>query len=397
MQKSLIISVGTGIGSNEKAVESLAGAIAFSVKNHNPTKTFFVTSKESSHTLELISPKIGILEYEEIRITNPDNIRLIYEELKPKLSEIQQQFNPIIVDFTSGTKAMTSALAILSAIFEIDTLSYVSGKRKNGVVMSGTEEMQAVRPIFFICEKRISEARKFFNGCRYATALSIIDSIKKITADQSILKSTRTLQMASSAYSFWDKFEHGAAFKYLKPLKDAEFDQNKRFLGKLLHADEKEPYLIADLINNAKRRGDMEHKFDDAVARLYRTVELMAQYRLRKEYKIESANVDCGKLPESLLRKWDITETEDKIKIALERDYELLAATGDKMGEAFVTDKELGMLLSKRNNSILAHGMESVGKDVYQKLLGRTLCLAESILPNLKQDMEDSIFTTFST
>ena len=393
MRKGLIISVGTGTGSNEKTVKSLAGAIAFSIQNHNPAKTFFVVTKESSKTLQLILPKI-ISEYDVIGINNADSIRMIYEELKPKFSEIRHQFNPVIVDFTSGTKAMTGALAILSTIFEIDTLSYVSGKRKAGIVISGTEEVQAVRPIFIVCEKRISEAKKFFNECRYDTALSIIDSIKEMTADKSIIDSTITLRKAASAYSSWDKFNHNAAFKALTSLKAIEFDQNKRFLGKLLNANEKEPYWIADLINNAKRRGDIEHKFDDAVARLYRTVELIGQYRLRKEHKLESSNLSVESIPNVLREKWGISKTDGKIKIALERDYELLAAKGDSIGKKFIEDKELGGQLSKRNCSILAHGLEPLNKEEYQKLLVKTLDLAQSLLPNLKQDMQDSTFAT---
>lgn len=393
MRKGLIISVGTGIGPNEKAVKSLAGAIAFSIQNHNPAKTFFVVTKESSKTLQLILPKITS-EYDVIEINSPDSIRMIYEELKSKFSEIQHQFNPVIVDFTSGTKATTGALAILSTIFEVDTLSYVSGKRKGGIVMRGTEEVQAVRPIFIICEKRISEATKFFNECQYDRALSIIDSIKKMTADKSIIDSIITLRKAASAYSSWDKFNHHAAFKTLASLKETEFDQNKRFLGKLLNANEKEPYWIADLINNAKRRGNIEHKFDDAVARLYRTVELIAQYRLRKEHKLESSNLSVESIPNDLREKWDISKTDGKIKIGLERDYELLAAKGDIIGKKFIEDKELGGQLSKRNFSILAHGLEPLNKEVHQKLLAKTLDLAQSLLPNLKQDMQDSTFAT---
>lgn len=179
-------------------------------------------------------------------------------------------------------------------------------------------------------------------------------------------------------------------------MKATEFDQNKRFLGKLLNANEKEPYWIADLINNAKRRGDIEHKFDDAVARLYRTVELIAQYRLRKEYKLEPSNLNVESIPQVLREKWGITKADEKIKIALEGDYELLAAKGDSIGKKFTEDKEFGGLLSKRNCSILAHGLEPLNKEVYQKLLGKTLDLAQSFLPNLKQDMQDSSFATLT-
>lgn len=395
LKKGLLISVGTGTGYNKKAVKSLAGAIAFSVQNHNPTKTFFVVSKESLNTLRLILPEITC-EHEIIEISNPDSIHRVYEELKPKFSEIQNQFDHVIVDFTSGTKAMTSALAVLSTIFEADTLSYITGKRENGLVIRGTEEVQAVRPTFIISEKRLSEAAKLFNECRYDTTLALIASITKITADSNLKESTTTLRKAAIAYSAWDKFQHYTAFKSLKSLRSSEFDKNKSFLGKLLKAEEKEPYWIADLINNAKRRGDIEHKFDDAVARLYRTVELIAQYRLRKEHKLEPSKLYFEQIPNVLREKWGIKATGETIKIGLEKDYELLAAKEDIIGKKFIEDKEIGNLLSKRNYSILAHGLEPLNKEAYQKLLSKALYLAQFALPNLKQDIENSSFVTLA-
>jgi len=49
--------------------------------------------------------------------------------------------------------------------------------------------------------------------------------------------------------------------------------------------------LIADILNNARRRMK-EGKYDDAMARLYRTVELIAQYRLKMKYEIDTSDVD---------------------------------------------------------------------------------------------------------
>lgn len=393
MKKALIISVGTGTRSNEKSIKSVAGAITFSIQNHNPAKVFFIATKESAKsTLPIILSKIHSTEHDVIEIGDPDNIRAIYEELKSKFLEIKNNYRPVVVDYTSGTKAMTGSLAILSAIFEADTLSYVGGKRKGGIVMGGTEELQVVRPIFVVCEKRIREAIKFFNECRFPTTLSIINAIRKMTADKSILDKIAIMRKATLTYSAWDRFNHCAAFSALKSLKETKFDGNKRFLGRLLNDNEKEPYLIADLINNAKRRGNIERKFDDAVARLYRTVELMAQYRLRKEHEVDSSDLDAKSIPAFLREKWNVQKPEEKIKISLERAYELLAAKGDDVGKAFVEDKEFRGLLSKRNLSILAHGLEPMKEETYQRLLSKTLDYAESLIPNLSQHIQDSTF-----
>ena len=52
-------------------------------------------------------------------------------------------------------------------------------------------------------------------------------------------------------------------------------------------------YLVADLLNNARRRLD-EGKADDAVARLFWCVELMAQHILHAGYNVETSNVDLS-------------------------------------------------------------------------------------------------------
>jgi len=134
---------------------------------------------------------------------------------------------------------------------------------------------------------------------------------------------------------------------------------------------ESEPYYIADLINNAERRAE-EAKFDDAVARLYRTIELIAQYEPKRKYKIETSNAKPEQLPKKLLKEWHITANTQKIKLPLQRNYELLAAKGNPLGIKFIQDKKLKDLLSKRNRSILAHDLKPVNRKTYQELHWKT-------------------------
>jgi len=66
----------------------------------------------------------------------------------------------------------------------------------------------------------------------------------------------------------------------VKPSLAEHLAGNKQFLGQLISNPKREngkpePYYVADLINNAERRAE-ESKYDDAVARLYRTMELIA-------------------------------------------------------------------------------------------------------------------------
>lgn len=141
LMKALVISIGTGVSLSKRAVESLAEAIVFSIKHHNPDKTYFVVSEESlKRSVPLILGNVKPRECEIIKIEDPDDIQEIYETLRQKFNEIRIEFDQLTVDYTFGTKAMTSALTILGTIYEADTLSYIAGKRLGDILQPGTEK-----------------------------------------------------------------------------------------------------------------------------------------------------------------------------------------------------------------------------------------------------------------
>jgi len=397
LKKALIISVGTGTKPSPEALESLANAIAFSIENHNPDQTFFITSEESMKTtIPKILEKTKPQNFEIIKIANPDDIQRTYEELSQKLKEIRHNFDHITIDYTSGTKAMTGALTILGTIIEADTLSYISGKRKGGIVQQGTEKLNTVRPLFAITEQKTKVAIQFFNKHQFASTISILNQIEKTTKDQDLINQLTPLKNAAQAYQLWDKFQHQEAYQKLKQIKKEALNKNKRFLGQLINSKEKEPYYIADLINNAKRRGTDENKHDDAVARLYRTIELLGQYQLKRKYDIETSSAKTKDIPRTLHKKWNIDPKTEKIKIPLEKAYELLQAKNDKLGKKFAQDNELKDLLAKRNNSILAHGLDSAKEEIYQRLSGKVIEYALLIIEKLDTILQDSVFAEWN-
>jgi CRISPR-associated protein (TIGR02710 family) len=395
--KTLVISVGTGTKPSKQTVDSLAKALAQSVDRHRPDKVLFVITKESEETtLPTILKNIKNYSCEKIKIDNPDNIQQIYETLQPKIHQIRQESNHIVIDYTSGTKAMTAALAILATLYEANELSYISGKRANGIVQPGTEQIISIRPYFATTEQKIKTAIQFFNKAQYEAATSILNQIQKTIKDPAILNRTAPLLNLAKAYALWDKFQHQKAFKTLKKLDMPELAKNKQFLGQLVNRltqnKESESHLIADLICNAERRGKEQQKYDDAVARLYRTIELIAQYKLKTQYGINPSKAETSKIPKELLEKWNIANKTETIKLSLERDYELLKAMGDELGQKYEEDKQLKNLLSKRNTSILAHGLEPVNKQTYRQLYIKTLEYAEKTVANLKQQLENAKF-----
>ncbi|MDI6793613.1 MAG: TIGR02710 family CRISPR-associated CARF protein, partial [bacterium] len=141
---------------------------------------------------------------------------------------------------------------------------------------------------------------------------------------------------------------------------------------------------LADLFANAARRAE-EGKFDDAVARLYRAVELLAQFFLARK-GIDAGDIDLESLPLNLREKYSqMKDPKGKIKIAQERGYILLEEMGEELGQAFLESKRLRNALKSRNDSILAHGLTPISSDDYQKLAEEVTKLAFVFLPALEK------------
>ena len=59
--KALVISVGTGTRPTKHAVRSLAKALSYSIKHHNPDKTFFIVTEQSQKRPYLKYLKLSLI------------------------------------------------------------------------------------------------------------------------------------------------------------------------------------------------------------------------------------------------------------------------------------------------------------------------------------------------
>ena len=390
--KALIISIGTGTKPGHEAQESLAHGILYSINSQNPDMIYFVATKESvDKTLPLILPNINI-ESEIFPIEDPDDINKIYNALSIKLKEMKGEFPNITVDFTSGTKAMTGALTILASLHEVNSLSYVTGERQSGIVLKGTEKLLNISPYPVILDKKYSESVTFFNKYQFDAALEIINQVEGIIAGSGLLRFSK-FKSVVQAYSVWDKFDHHQAFNIFLDIKLPELEKNRAFLGKLINNRDKEPLFIADLINNARRRGE-EGKYDDAVARLYRVIELIGQYKLKDHGIGDTSDVPLEKIPLALKNLFQ--DRKGKIQIGLDMDYKLLNGFRDNLGSKFIKDNKLRDALKRRNESILAHGLQPVSGVDYEKLLSVAMDFAMATIKDLDKLLSESCFAMWS-
>jgi CRISPR-associated protein (TIGR02710 family) len=141
------------------------------------------------------------------------------------------------------------------------------------------------------------------------------------------------------------------------------------------------PALLDDILANARRRGEIEHRYDDAVARLYRFIEGLAQHALWERHGLTTGKVPVDRLPESFSAKASEARMSGKaqIELGLRDAYRLLSALGDPLGDIAPRLEERGHLanlLQRRNQSLLAHGSQPVLRAHFAALFEACLSLS---------------------
>ena len=387
----LFMTVGTGVGKNEEKIKNLAHGLKSSIETLNPERIIFFGSEKSKKTVsalkELYSEEGKELDegkYEFMTIRDIDNFYECYSTIENKIKEYERE--EILIDYTSGTKTMTTSAAIVAMLYQ-KKLYLVTGKRgENGIVIPGTES-PTKQNLFAAYNKFLFDRfKEAFNNYRFEESTNYL---KQIVADEKV----EYYMGIVHAYDAWDKFNHKKAQQNLKDYKEKIFYDNKFFLHELENAKIKEEYLIPDLINNAKRRM-REGKYDDAVARLYRCVEMVAQYKLKKDYNLNPSEInilDLRSKPIENIEKYEYKQDKNgMIKLALMEDYKLLTDLKDDLGKA-IEDKDLKELLEKRNLSILAHGITPIKKKDAEKLMEKTIEIAK-VVDKLDEKMEMARF-----
>ncbi len=406
MKKAMIVSVGTG-----KEGKDIAHGICFSIRQNNPDFLIFLTTDESRKTtLPFVFDDCDRAgrKPKEIKVTDPDDVEKITLDCQGVIKDLVRDgydLANMVVDYTSGTKAMSAGLCIASIREKVGALIYISGKRgEGGRVISGTERALSVVPNQIFAGDLFKEAIDSFNIYHFDVTLKILAEARDMLSDPDFLKNIQVLEILSKAYALWDRFEVGDAFQILKSVR--EEDLLKRWgIGKQIELNkqalyqEKEhlfcPERMFDLLENARRRGDEERKFDDAVARLYRVCEYIGQHELNKLglYRIknsipDTSDLDLSKLPPHLSEKYcKYTDTRDgKAKIHLSGNYNLLFDLNHPIGNFFKENEiHFKKLMGLRDLSILAHGFNPVSESTYKDMLE----LIENFIRNAKFDETD--------
>ncbi|MBP3790732.1 MAG: TIGR02710 family CRISPR-associated protein [Methanobrevibacter sp.] len=415
---ALFMIVGTGINSdsNESGYKLLAQKLYSTINKIYPNYVVFFASDKSKHTIKYIEELFErdhdeFIEGEDYQIANIeaiDDFNACFEVFESKIWEMDYQSGDkkyeIIMDYTSGTKTMSAAMACCGMFYSKDLIS-VGGDRATGEVSAGTEIIN-YQNLYKIYDKfALMRIRNYFNAHRFMSCVDILGYI----VDSSIHKDS--LMHLCKAYYAWDNMEFEHAFNHLKEVDTNLFElsqlrgdlkKNIKALGTIVNARSlnlKNCYILASIINNSIRKAD-EYKYDDAIARLYRSFELIAQIKL-SNYNIKSSDIDVSVLLENNVSK-DFIDTlektleDGKIRIGLTMDFLLLNELGDDLGKYYVeNENKIKNMTQKRNNSILAHGLDSQSRDDFDDFLEVVLDLARKLDKDMNKFLKETEFAKF--
>jgi CRISPR-associated protein (TIGR02710 family) len=306
----------------------------------------------------------------------------------------------VVVDITGGTKCMTAAMAIQASHWPC-LFSYVGGKERTkggvGVVVSGSEIIRhAQNPWDALGHAAVDDFVVLFDQRAYLAAANLVEGTKKRLSLPERKRELSSLEKLAKALEAWDRFDHQNSRNNLRDVKNSandlraalgparatlvlqDADKLWTHLGTLEQAQAPSRPHVLDLLANAQRRKD-EGRFDDAVARLYRAIEAIAQVSLKEGHGFESTeSVPLDRIPEPLRTMWAPKGRDGVVKLGLQDDYELLAVLGDPVGQQFQRAGLSGEKspLSVRNRSILAHGFDRAPSHVCDSLFNSAISLA---------------------
>jgi CRISPR-associated protein (TIGR02710 family) len=378
IKKLMFITVGTG-----KDGSDIAHGIFFSIKSHNPDSCIFIGSTESinitlPHLKKLLDESGKNYNSEEIIVEEIND----FEKLHNRYSDLIKSYlkkgydkHNVVVDYTSGTKAMSAALVSAALTLEVGSISYVAGDRKEGRVQSGTERISHLSPTSIFSEKVLNQAVIFFNSYQFESAIELI---RNYYFHPEYKKKAETLITLAQFFSAWDKFNFLESSDILKNLSEEQLNEVQlkgkfqKVFNPLLQKlkEEKLNYeKVDDLIFNSERRAN-EGKYDDAIARLYRALEMVGQIEFEKEFNCKTDDVNLNNLPETLRKDLEFkykSYTNKKIQLPMYKTFDVLLMVTNPIAQIFESSNaEIKRHISKRNHSILAHGSIPVKKEHFK-------------------------------
>ncbi len=390
--------------------EKLANALYEAVVQSRADLILFFVSKDSFKMIKLIEDIYRDKKnkefdyYRYIIVDEYDDFDYCFELISSEIIKLEKMGYEILISFNSGTKTMSVTSALVGALFD-KQLMFLNAKRgEDNIFKEGTESLRPINLYKYRDTLLVDKIKYLFNNNRFDAAKTLLDEVSYDAMNRDLFRDI------FDAYYYFDNVQFDKALNKLmnkSKFLSSEYGDFKGQLNENIGAlniinengNDKCYYILASLLNNAERRFD-ENKFDDAVARLYRSLELIAQIQLYKKYGIDTSNVDINILEKNNIEPKFIKMLKNQKgknkKISLRQDYKLLFYYDDELGKFYEkNERKMRGLLDYRNNSILAHGLVSLDDKKFSKLNNKVFEFARILKHDIDYYIKKTKFPKF--
>lgn len=377
-------------------VGSVWEPLANALKWHPAERVLFVVSAQSEPLVVTnILPALPYTpQYDLVRVALPEDLAACYRDcccaIREWLGKWRLRPQEVYFDNTGGTKPMSAALAMAACESSIFRYHYVSGRRDKGelgIVVSGTE-YSISGSVLALKHREI--ATRFYEQGYVEQAAQLLDEAAAMAADQQhTLRAYAALcrilgkldrldfrtdlahelgRWQSALLVAWESADNREAAAWLP-----RFREHLAALHREVGANAEHPACLRELLACARRRAT-QGLHDEAIARLYRAVELYGQDRLQRAFGAHLGVVNLNTLnpalAEQLRSRFSHCLTPDgRLKLALMNVYQALEfspAENDRALRSTVYE-HLKDILQKRNDSWLAHGTRSASREDFEQ------------------------------
>lgn len=390
-------------------VASLGGTPAPIIKAllaRRPTHALFVVSESSAGDVEdKVVPGLDdgyVPQYQKAVVSNPQVLGTCYQEIRVRiarwLEEVGLDPAGVYVDITGGTKVMSAALA-LAAVEHFSDFSYIGGAAREpgtGRVLSGAEEViKSANPWDTYAVRDLERANGLLRAWQADTARAVLKAAAQKCAG-SRKRCLDAFAALAEALGCSDRFEFAKAvriFKGQRTVLELDYDSFRKVDGlcghweAILNQVEKANETpgretLLELFANAERRAG-QGRYDDAVGRLYRAVELRGQQLVQLAFGAELGKASLKDFPPA---KRDAVRDKlgepsgrgGQYELPLNRLFQALEFSDDaELREKASHYERLRKPLRDRNNSLLAHGVQPVTKRSFEALRQPALAVCE--------------------
>jgi len=385
-------------------VVALTGELApavYSINRLRPESLCFVLPESAKALVEAdVQPRISQMprRWDWVLLPDPEHFPSCYQTIARTLPGMLRTWEiepgALVVDVTGATAAMAGALILTAAPFTSRIVTVVKPTEQregDAVALEGEERLWAsINPWDEAAEVVRRDGCGLFNRGAFVAAAAVFRQIEsRVSGGQKPLY--RAFADLAEGYDLWERFHYRQAWEKLKGAVKAiemaslfggppgvkavlpSIKANAGFLEKLVldPADVKE-LLSLDLLAHAARRLRVAHDSEAAMRALLRALEGFAQYRLFKQHRIKTWDVQPEQLPQALqdtCRTCYLEDVDGKYVLPAQAQFRLLAALDDPMGHTFLKEwPAMKPLLNAANQGVLGRGADTVKAERVQQL-----------------------------